>query len=141
MVQLALLLQLPPPPVFMQPPRFRRRRGIVPQPLSCLRVTSLIAKQPPRGPVFGIGVRFHFAPVFARRKCSVTSRRCFGGGVQMRFRNQGHCFELALDALKTNIADGAYVRTSYPFTFSPMLYIFKNRPRTTSTSMRRRASV
>ena len=41
-----------------------------------------------------------------------------GGGVQLRFRNQGHWgFELALDAMKANIADSAFVRTSYPFTF------------------------
>ena len=33
-----------------------------------------------------------------------------------------------MDALRANIGDGAFVRTSYPFTFAPMLYIFKNRP-------------
>ena len=43
--------------------------------------------------------------------------------------NQGHWgFELALDATRANIADGAFVRTSYPFTFAPMLYLFQNRP-------------
>ena len=129
MVQPALPLQLPPPPVFVQPPRFSPPpRVIVPQPLSRPRVTPLIAKQPPRGPVFGIGVRFTSLGVRSQEVFG-DKPTLLGGGVQMRFRNQGHWgFELALDALKTNIADGAYVRTSYPFTFSPMLYIFKNRP-------------
>ncbi len=126
MVQPVLPPQLPPPPVYVQPPRLIQPRVI--QPIARPRVTPVFAKQQPRGPVFGIGVRFSTLGIRSQEVFG-DKPTLLGGGVQMRFRNQGHWgFELALDALKTNIADSAYVRTSYPFTFSPMLYIFKNRP-------------
>ncbi|MBL8632943.1 MAG: hypothetical protein JNM40_06935 [Myxococcales bacterium] len=128
-IQPALPQQLPPPPVFVQPPQLYApppvARPIRPMPM--VR-RPLVSRPTPRGPVFGMGVRF--------TSYSIRSQEVFGekptlmgGGVQLRFRNQGHWgFELALDAARANIADGAFVRTSYPFTFAPMLYLFQNRP-------------
>ncbi len=132
MVQPALPQQLPPPPVYVQPPRMYAPppRMYAPLPMARPRVTPVVSRPAPRGPVFGMGVRFTTLGI---RSQEVFGEKptLMGGGVQLRFRNQGHWgFELALDAMKANIADSAFVRTSYPFTFAPMLYIFKNRPET-----------
>ena len=54
-----------------------------------------------------------------------------GGGLQLRFRTQGHFgFETAFDVMRANLADGLFKRTSFPFTAGVMLYLFRNRPET-----------
>lgn len=119
--------ELPPPPVYVQPPRIVPPMVVRPLP----RVTHRpVVKSQPRGPVFGMGVRFVGLGIQSQEVFG-EKPTLWGGGIQMRFRNQGHWgFELALDALKANIGEGAYQRTSYPFSFSPMLYLFRNRPDT-----------
>lgn len=129
MVQPALPQQLPPPPVFVQPPQLYSPPPLV-RPIRPMPIVRrpVVARPAPRGPVFGMGVRF---TSYGIRSQEVFGEKptLMGGGVQLRFRNQGHWgFELALDATRANIADGAFVRTSYPFTFAPMLYLFQNRP-------------
>jgi hypothetical protein len=125
--------QLPPPPVYVQPPVAQRplyRRPLYLQPLRPYRLAPRSTVPAPRGPVVGVGVRFS--------ALGVTSQEVFGqkvnllgGGLQVRFRNQGHWgFELGMDALRASISDGAFVRSSYPFTFAPMLYLRQNRPDT-----------
>ena len=131
--QAVLPQQLPPPPVYIQPPVTARplyRRPLYLPPLRPYRLAPRVTVPQPRGPVVGVGVRF--------TTLGVTSQEVFGqkvnllgGGLQVRFRNQGHWgFELGMDALRANIADGAFVRSSYPFTFAPMLYLRQNRPDT-----------
>ncbi len=123
--------QLPPPPVYVQPPQQAPRLYRRPLYLPPIRpyqrpIRSITPKA--RGPVVGVGVRF--------TTLGLTSQEVFGqqptlmgGGLQVRFRNQGHWgFELGMDALRASINDGAFVRTSYPFSFSPMLYLRPNRP-------------
>lgn len=123
--------QLPPPPVYVQPPvapSHLYRRPIYLPPLRPYQRPIRSARTTPRGPVVGVGVRF--------TTLGITSQEVFGqkvnlmgGGLQLRFRNQGHWgFELGMDALRASIADNAFVRTSYPFSFSPMLYLRPNRP-------------
>ena len=123
--------QLPPPPVYVQPPiaappRLYHRPLYLP-PLRPYH-KPLKSYTTPRGPTVGLGVRF--------TTLGLTSQEVFGqkmnlmgGGLQVRFRNQGHWgFELGLDALRASINDGAFVRSSYPFSFAPMLYLRPNRP-------------
>lgn len=122
--------QLPPPPVYVQPPRLAQPvQAIAPRPYVRPLVRPVVRKQS-RGPVFSMGVRFTNLGIESQEVFG-EKPSLWGGGVQLRFRNQGHWgFELALDALKATVAEGAFQRTSYPFTFSPMLYLFKNRPET-----------
>lgn len=122
--------QLPPPPVFVQP---AAPRVMVAPPLYRAvpkRYSAPLRIQPKveRGPSVGVGLRFS-ALGLSTQEVFGEKMKMMGGGLQVRFRNQGHWgFELGLDALRSNINDGAFVRSSYPFTFGPMLYAFKNRP-------------
>jgi len=129
---------LPPPPVYMQqpptyappapvymPPRYAPMRRAV---LFPNRRHLAPAYKAPRGPVVGMGVRFSMLGV-SSQKVFGQDMNLYGGGIFMRFRSQGRFgFEMALDAMRSNIKDDAFVRTSYPFTVSPMLYLFQNRP-------------
>ena len=122
--------QLPPPPVYVQPPvsvqpLYRPRPLYVPPPRRYpLRRPSVPAQ---RGPVVGLGARFTALGI-SNQEIFGQKLNLIGGGIQVRFRNQGHWgFELGMDALRASINDGAFVRSSYPFTFSPMLYLRKNR--------------
>lgn len=121
----APIQQLPPPPVYVQPPRpVVQFRPIVPA-YRPLQVSKL---RPERGPVVAVGLRFSVLGIGSQEVFG-QKVNMLGGGIQVRFRSQGHFgFELALDALRADLNDGGYVRTSYPFTFAPMLYLFKNKP-------------
>jgi hypothetical protein len=121
----------PPPPTYYAPPP---RPYYPPHPIYRPQLAPLprpVLKpkfQGPRGPVVGLGVRF--------TALGVTSQQVFGqdvnlmgGGLMMRFRSQGRFgFELGMDVLRADLSNSAFVRTSYPFTVSPMFYIFENRP-------------
>lgn len=124
-VQQVLPPQLPPPPVYVAPPVLRHRPLYIP-PLR--RYTPSRPSTPvQRGPVVGLGARFTALGV-SNQEVFGKKVNLVGGGIQVRFRNQGHWgFELGMDALRTSIADSAFVRSSYPFTFAPMLYLRKNR--------------
>ncbi len=130
-IQPVIPQQLPPPPVYVQPPvqpLYRQRPLYVPQ----LRRYPLRrpAVPTPRGPVVGLGARFTALGVSSQEVFG-QKVNLLGGGIQVRFRNQGHWgFELGMDALRASINDGAFVRSSYPFTFAPMLYLRQNRPDT-----------
>lgn len=132
-VQPVLPQQLPPPPVFVQPQQNPNCVTLPPYRgtyLSSVRrpLKARTLYQPPRGPVVGMGLRFSTLGI-SSQEIFGEKVRLYGAGLNLRFRNQGHWgFELGMDALRANIGDGAFVRTSYPFTFAPMLYIFKNRP-------------
>ena len=92
-------------------------------------VTSrYVSPRPARGPVVGIGVRFSAMGISSQQVFG-QDVNLYGGGLLMRFRSQGRFgFELALDVMRADINDGAFVRMSYPFTVAPMLYLFQNRP-------------
>jgi hypothetical protein len=94
------------------------------------RYTPPVLPKAPRGPVFGMGVRFSAAGVSSQQVFG-QDVTMYGGGLFMRFRSQGRFgFEMAMDIMRANINDGAFVRTSYPFSVAPMLYLFQNRPDT-----------
>jgi hypothetical protein len=119
--------QLPPPPVYVAPPVAAPLRLYQPRPLYRRYITP---KPTPRGPVVGIGARFT-ALGLSNQEIFGQKLNMIGGGIQVRFRNQGHWgFELGMDALRASIDNNAFVRTSYPFTFAPMLYLRQNRPDT-----------
>lgn len=128
---------LPPPPVYTQPPQAyapppapvytppryapMRRAMLFPN----RRYTAPAYK---RGPVVGMGARFSMLGI-SSQKVFGQDLNLYGGGIFMRFRSQGRFgFEMALDAMRSNIKDDAFLRTSYPFTVAPMLYLFQNRP-------------
>lgn len=131
-IQPVLPQQLPPPPVYVPPPAtaqplYRRPLYLAPLRRYSPSRPSLPA---PRGPVVGLGARFTALGVSSQEVFG-QKVNLIGGGIQVRFRNQGHWgFELGMDALRASISDGAFVRSSYPFTFAPMLYLRKNRPDT-----------
>lgn len=110
---------LPPPPMVMPPPRTAS---------CCFAPPTLRGyKRPPRGPVFSIGLRFTTLGI--NQQVFGQNMEMYGGGLQLRFRTQGHWgFETAFDILRADVGQGAFVRNAYPFTFSAMLYLFKNRP-------------
>ncbi|HRI51237.1 MAG TPA: hypothetical protein PLW65_13745 [Pseudomonadota bacterium] len=126
-IQPVIPQQLPPPPVYVQPPvqpLYRRPLYAPPLRRYPLRRPSVPAQ---RGPVVGLGARFTALGI-SNQEIFGQKLNLIGGGIQVRFRNQGHWgFELGMDALRASISDGAFVRSSYPFTFSPMLYLRKNR--------------
>ncbi|MFO0577917.1 MAG: hypothetical protein U1A78_28240 [Polyangia bacterium] len=136
-VQPVLPQQLPPPPVFVQPstnpnclttPQYQPYRRAYVAPLRRPLLASRSAYQAPRGPAVGMGLRFSAIGISSQEVFG-EKVSMMGAGLQLRFRNQGHWgFELGMDVLRANIGDGAFVRTSYPFSFAPMLYLFKNRP-------------
>lgn len=115
---------LPPPPLLGRP----RLPAPVYRTATCCAAAPRLLSQP-RGPVFAMGLRFSATginqDVFDQRMTLM------GGGLQLRFRTQGHFgFETAFDVLYANIGDGAFKRTSFPFTAGVMLYLFRNRPET-----------
>lgn len=120
-----VIQQLPPPPVFVQPPRpVVRTMPLMP----AYRPLPASKYKVERGPVVAVGLRFSALGIGSQEVFG-KKLTMLGGGLQVRFRSQGHFgFELGLDALRANVNEGAFVRTSYPFTFAPMLYIFKNKP-------------
>jgi hypothetical protein len=132
-VQPVLPQQLPPPPVFVQPQQNPNCVTVPPYRGTYLSPVRRPFKartlyQPPRGPAVGMGLRFSALGI-SSQEIFGEKVSLYGAGLQLRFRNQGHWgFELGMDALRANIGNGAFVRTSYPFSFAPMLYLFKNRP-------------
>lgn len=126
---------LPPPPVYHQPQAPQRYRTA-----SCCALPppsryhhAMVRRPQPRGPVFSMGLRFTAMGI--NQEVLGQSMNMLGGGLQLRFRNQGHWgFETGLDILRANIQNpnslgfDQFTRTSYPWTAAVMLYVFKNRP-------------
>jgi len=115
-----------PAPVYAPPPVYMPPRLPLYAPLPRLKPRPVF--QAPRGPVVGMGARFSMLGVSSQQVFG-QNVNLYGGGLFMRFRNQGHFgFELGMDAMRASINNDAFVRTSYPFTVAPMLYLFQNRP-------------
>lgn len=137
-VQAVLPQQLPPPPVYVQPQAtnpncltptpYRGQYLPLHRPIQRRVLATRTAYQQPRGPVVGMGLRFSALGISSQEVFG-EKVTMMGAGLQLRFRNRGHWgFELGMDALRANIGNGAFVRTSYPFSFAPMLYLFQNKP-------------
>lgn len=114
----------PAPRVYVQP-YAPQPRMLQPRPL--MR-TARPLPPPPRGPSVAIGLRASMLGVSSQQVFG-QDVNMWGAGLLVRFRSQGRFgFELGLDAMRTEIGKGAFTRTSYPFTVSPMFYLFQNRP-------------
>ncbi len=112
----------PAPRVFVQP-YAPQPRVLAPRPLRTARPLP-----PPRGPSVAIGLRGSMLGISSQQVFG-EDVNLWGAGLTVRFRSQGRFgFELGLDALRAEIGKGAFTRTSYPFTVSPMFYLFQNRP-------------
>lgn len=113
----------PAPRVFVQP-YAQPPRVLTPRALRKARPL------PPRGPSVAIGLRASMLGVSSQQVFG-EDVNLWGAGLMVRFRSQGRFgFELGLDAMRAEIGNGAFTRTSYPFTVSPMFYLFQNRPDT-----------
>jgi hypothetical protein len=118
----------PPPQVYAPPQQYYVPPPRYAPPVRRYTASRYLAPRPARGPVVGMGVRFTTMGISSQQVFG-QDVNLYGGGLFMRFRSQGRFgFELAMDVMRANIGDGAYVRTSYPFTAAPMLYLFQNRP-------------
>ena len=105
---------------FAQPPRLLQPRPPV--------RTARPLPPPPRGPSVAIGLRATVLGVSSQQVFG-QDMNLWGAGLLVRFRSQGRFgFELGLDAMRAEIGHGAFTRTSYPFSVSPMFYLFQNRP-------------
>ena len=114
----------PAPRVFVQPPP-PQTRVLLPRPMRTARPLP-----PPRGPSVAIGLRASMLGISSQQVFG-QDVNMWGAGLMVRFRSQGRFgFELGLDAMRAEIGKGAFTRTSYPFTVSPMFYLFQNRPDT-----------
>jgi len=125
------LQALPRPPLYGPPPPFYGRYRYRPRLSSCCDLPPAVAMRytPPvqRGPVFSMGARFTAMGV--NQEVFGQKMNLLGGGVQLRFRNQGHWgFETGFDMLRANIGNDAFIRNSYPWTAGVMIYVFRNRP-------------
>jgi hypothetical protein len=118
----------PPQQYYVPPPRLITPTPRYLAPLPLRYKASRLPPARPRGPVVAMGVRFS-AMGISSQEIFGQKVNLYGGGLMMRFRSQGRFgFELSMDVLRANINNDAFVRTSYPFTAGPMLYLFENRP-------------